>query len=112
MNDIKRKSAKNPILGRNQRTNKRLVLVGLLLDYGVHRINFIFIPTQLHAQHNYPSPPAYSPFQLQSADAPTRFCDTVIQQRAGKSVKKGTESSAKILSPTYLTATGIKNTLK
>jgi hypothetical protein len=42
MNDIKRKSAKIPILGRNQRTNKRLVLVlvGPLLDYGVHRINY------------------------------------------------------------------------
>ncbi len=50
-----RKSAKNPISGRNKLINKGLVFVGLLLDYGVHRINYISIPTQLHAQYNYQS---------------------------------------------------------
>jgi hypothetical protein len=39
-----------------------------------------------------------------------RYCNSAAC--AGKSVEKGTERSAKILSPTHLTATGIKNTLK
>jgi hypothetical protein len=39
-----------------------------------------------------------------------RYCNSAAC--AGKSVEKGTERSAKILSPTHLTATEIKNTLK